>query len=125
MRATHNRMMPATTTSTPKTRGRKPDASSTSGKIRDLLATGLSASDIAKKLGCTPALVYNVKARMANGGKKSGRGPGRPPKAKAAPTGTMGGLGGILDMVKKNESERARLVGALQKVAELVRAALA
>ena len=120
--------MPEATTSTPKTRGRKPDASSTSGKIRDLLATGLSASDIAKKLGCTPALVYNVKARMTNGASKPKRGPGRPPKtmAKATSSSTqLDGLAGILDLVKKNESERARLVGALQKVAELVRAALA
>jgi DNA invertase Pin-like site-specific DNA recombinase len=52
-----------------KTRGRKPDASSKSGKIRELLKTGMSANEIAKKIGCTTGLVYNVKARMGGAGK--------------------------------------------------------
>ena len=52
----------------PKTRGRKPDANSTSGKIRTLLASGMEPGEIAKKLGCTPSLIYNVKARTAGGG---------------------------------------------------------
>ncbi len=108
-------------------RGRKPDANSTSGKIRTLLASGMAPSDIAKKLGCTPGLVYGVKARVANGGKKpkSGRGPGRPPKSKPATKGSFDSLSGILDMVKRNEAERTRLLGALEKVAAMVRDALA
>lgn len=110
-------------------RGRPVDPNSTSGKIRTLLATGMAPGDIAKKLGCKPGLVYGVKASMAGGGraknKKSGRGPGRPPKAKSASTGSMDGLSGILDMVKRNEAERTRLLGALEKVAAAVREALA
>ena len=108
-------------------RGRPVDPNSTSGKIRTLLAKGMSQADIAKKLGCSPSLVYAVKAREAGGGrgKKPGRGPGRPPKAKAASTGTMDGLSSILDMVKRNEAERTRLLGALEKVAAAVREALA
>ena len=115
--------MSNTATSTPKTRGRKPDANSTSGKIRNLLGSGMAPGDIAKELGCSASLVYNVKARLAGG--KAKRGPGRPPKAKAAAGGSLDGISGILEMVKRNEAERARLVGALTTMAALVREALA
>ena len=75
-------------TKTPGRRGRQNDPNSTSGKIRTLLNTGMSASDLAKKLKCTPALVYNVKARMGGGGGTAKRrGPGRPPK----PASSSGG----------------------------------
>ena len=116
--------MSMSATTSPKTRGRKPDANSTSGKIRTMLANGMEPSDIAKKLGCSASLIYNVKARMAGGGKKSGRGPGRPPKS-SAPAAAMDGLAGIVDMVKKSEAERARLHGALTKMAAILREALA
>lgn len=90
------------TTPAPAKRGRKPDASSKSGKIRALLASGMSTADIAKKVGCTPALVYNVKAK-AGGAKK--RGPGRPAKTKgtrkaAASISSASGIEGILAAVK-------------------------
>lgn len=62
--------------------GRPVAASSKSGQVRALLATGMSAGDIAKKVGCTVGLVYNVKS--TSGGAKVKRGPGRPPKAAAA-----------------------------------------
>lgn len=114
--------MSNTATSTPKTRGRKPDANSTSGKIRNLLGSGMAPGDIAEKLGCSASLVYNVKARLSGG--KTKRGPGRPPKAKAA-AGSLDGISGILEMVKRNEAERTRLLGALTKMAALVREALA
>ena len=116
----------ATSSPTPP-RGRPIDPNSTSGKIRTLLASGMSQADIVKKLGCAQSLVYSVKARMEGGGKprKSGRGPGRPPKAEAASKGSMDGLSGILEMVKRNEAERTRLLGALEKVAAAVREALA
>jgi len=119
-----NQLMSISATTSPKTRGRKPDANSTSGKIRAMLASGMEPSDIAKKLGCSASLIYNVKARMAGGGKKSGRGPGRPPKSGAS-AGSMNGLAGIVEMVKKSEAERARLHGALTKMAAILREALA
>jgi hypothetical protein len=109
-------------TSSP-TRGRPIDPNSTSGKIRALLASGTPEANIAKKLGCAQSLVYNVRVRM-NGGKKSGRGPGRPRKS-VAPAAAMDGLAGIVDMVKKSEAERARLHGALTKMAAILREALA
>ncbi|MBL8735144.1 MAG: hypothetical protein JNL12_01825 [Planctomycetes bacterium] len=125
---TDNRKIMANSSPAP-SRGRPVDPNSTSGKIRTLLATGMSQADIVKKLGCAQSLVYSVKARMEGGGKprKSGRGPGRPPKAKAkaASNSSSNGLSGILEMVKRNEAERTRLLGALEKVAAAVREALA
>jgi transposase-like protein len=106
-----------------KRRGRQPDANSKSGKIRELLKTGMAASDIAKKLGCTPALVYNVKARAGGGGNR--RGPGRPRKATSGASPSLNGIAGILDMVKNAESERARLRTALEKIQTVLASALA
>jgi transposase-like protein len=97
-------------------RGRKLDAGSKSGQIRELLKTGMSASDIAKKLGCTPALVYNVKARTAGGGK---RGPGRPKASPAASSGSGisgSGIESIVVAVRQAELERGRLRAALEKI---------
>lgn len=99
-------------------RGRRPDASSKSGQIRALLQTGMSATDIAKKVKCTPALVYNVKARL--GGATKRRGPGRPSKSAA----TIDGLSGILDAVRNAERERASLRTALERLQTIVADAL-
>lgn len=106
-----------------KQRGRKPDASSKSGQIRTLLASGMSATDIAKKIDCTPALVYNVKARMSGGTKRPG--PGRPPKQKGASAPQLDGLGAILEAVKNSERERAQLRGALERIQAVLRDVLA
>ena len=122
---------------TPKRRGRQPDASSKSGKIRELLATGMSASEIARKIGCTPALVYNVKARQS-GGPATGvakRGPGRPKgsknstsissttSSKSSSSGastSFAGLEAVLDAVRNSERERTRLRAALEKLKAVV-----
>jgi DNA-binding CsgD family transcriptional regulator len=111
---------------TPRRRGRQPDASSKSGQIREMLKTGMTAGEIAKKLDCTPALVYNVKARMAGGGGKK-RGRGRPPKAASSggKSSSLDGIDGILDAVRNSERERAQLRTALQKIQSLVADALA
>lgn len=108
-----------------KKRGRQPDASSKSGQIRELLKTDMTVGEIAKKIGCTPALVYNVKARMSGGGRKK-RGPGRPPKAqgKASAAASFDGLAGILDAVKGAERERAQLRTALEKIQAVIADAL-
>lgn len=102
-----------------KVRGRKPDANSTSGKIRTLLATNMAPGDIAKKLGCTPALVYNVKARMS--GNRQGRGRVRSARSIAPAAGS---LSSIIGLVHKSDAERALLKRALERVAEVVREAL-
>ena len=111
-------------TKTPRRRGRQNDPNSTSGKIRTLLKSGMSASDIAKKLKCTPALVYNVKARMGGGGTAKRRGPGRPPKS-ASSSGSMDGIAGILEMVKNSDRERAQLRAVLEKIQAVLAGALA
>jgi len=116
--------MTSSADSAPRTRGRKPDADSTSGKIRALLAKGTAVADIAKELKCSASLIYNVKARMAGGGKKAKRSPGRPRKSQG-PAGAADGLSGIIALVQKNEGERARLHKALTKLADIVREALA
>ena len=108
----------------PKKRGRQPDANSKSGKIRELLKTSMSVSDIAKKVGATPALVYNVKARAAGGG-ASKRGPGRPRKATTGASPSLNGIAGILDMVKNSDRERAQLRGALEKIQAVIADVLA
>lgn len=104
-----------------KPRGRQPDANSKSGKIRELLGTGMSAADIAKKLGCTTSLVYNVKARMS--GAKKGRSTGKPGRPRKAGARTDG-LAGILEAVRNSERERLRLRNALERVQAAVAEAL-
>lgn len=98
-------------------RGRHPDASSKSGKIRELLKTKLGAIEIAKKVGCTPALVYNVKARMG-GQKRSSNRPASPARARD-------GLSSVLEAVKNSERERAQLRAALERLQTVVLDALA
>ena len=63
-------------------RGPKPDASSKSGKIRELLKAGVKPMEIAKQVGCTPGLVYNVRSQ-ANGGSGRKRKAAASKKAKA------------------------------------------
>ncbi len=105
-------------------RGRKPDAGSKSGKIRELMTTGMKAADIAKKVGCTVGLVYNVKARasgaIASGAKKKKRRPGRPRKAGPAPSD----IAGIVAAVKASERETASMRAALERVQAVIADAL-
>jgi transposase-like protein len=102
-------------------RGRKPDGNSKSAQVRALLATGMSAADIAKKVGCSTPLVYTIKSSMKRGGGAK-RGPGRPPKA-ASPR--LDGLAGILDAVKQSERERTQLRSALERIQAVIADALA
>src|SRR5262245_18200949 len=99
---------------TPKKRARRLDAVSKSGKIRELLKTSLTPMEIAKKVSCTPALVYSVKARLADGPTK--RGPGRPQKAKGGRASGLDGLGGLLAAVRGVEKDRNKLRGVLEKL---------
>jgi hypothetical protein len=103
--------------------GRKADASSKSGQIRALLGSGMSAAEIAKKVGASVNLVYNVKSTMGKAGKRSSRGPGRPRKA-AAPA-SLNGLDGILAAVKNSERDRTQMRAALERIQAVVADALA
>jgi len=109
-------------TPTNQKRGRQPDATSKSGQIRTLLSAGMSIPDIVQKVGCTAALVYNVKARMGEAPK---RGPGRPPKGRTAPSmGKVDGLAGIVAMVQNNERQRTQLRTALERIQAILADAL-
>jgi hypothetical protein len=89
---------------------------SKSGQIRELLKSGKTAAEIAKAVGCTVGLVYNVKSSMSKGtGQPAKRGPGRPRKVAAAPSNTAG-LDGVIASLKDGERERERLMRALQQI---------
>ena len=102
-------------------RGRQPDENSKSGQIRALLKTDMSVADIAEKIGCTTALVYNVKAR-ATGGTRQKRRPGRPKAAASTPR--FDGIAGVLDAVQHSEKERAQLRAALERIQTVLAEAL-
>lgn len=124
------------TKKTSRQRGRprkKAGISSKSDKIRTLLRRGMKPADIARQVGSTVQLVYNVKARdAAGGGGGGGRGPGRPrgtAKARggrrAAGGGTTSDLAGIVAAVHESERELVRLRGALERMQAVVADALA
>ena len=80
----------------------------------------MTAAEIAKKVSCTVALVYNIKSKGAGGGtakaKPAGK-PGRKPGRKAAAPSIAGSdLGAILTAVKNAEIERLQMRAALEKI---------
>ena len=107
----------------PARRGRQNDPSSKSGKVRELLAAGMSPMDIAKKVGCTPGLVYIIKGKMKAGGGAAKRGPGRPRKVAAA-SSSLVGISGILDAVRNAERERTSLRAVLERLQIVIADAL-
>jgi hypothetical protein len=78
----------------------------------------MSAADIAKKVGCTTGLVYNIKS--TSGGAR--RGPGRPRKGGAA---NMEGIAGIVAAVQRSERDRGRMRTALERIQSVIAGALA
>lgn len=89
----------------------------------------MTAAEIAKKVGCTVALVYNIKSKDAGGGTakaKAGAKPGRKPGRKAAAPSIGGSdLGAILTAVKNAEIERLQMRAALEKISAVINDALA
>ncbi len=90
--------------------GRPVDSSSKSGRIRALLGSGASTAEIARKVGCTVQLVYNVKAAS---GMSAKRGRGRPRQSTSA---RLDGIAGILAAVQSSDRERGRLRAALERI---------
>jgi len=103
-------------------RGRKPDSSSKSGKIREMLKAGAKPMDIAKQLKCTPGLVYNVRTKMEGGANSPARA-ARTGKAKGG--ASMDGLEAIVSAVKNAEQEREKLRKALVQIQTVIEKALA
>jgi hypothetical protein len=77
--------------------------------------------DIAKKVGCTPGLVYNVKSRLSGGMKTGGR------RAKNTPRAANGlaGLDSILQAVRNTQTDVGRYRGALERIGSLISEVLA
>ncbi len=86
---------------------------SKSAKVRLLLAKGLPAGDIARQVGCTVGLVYNVKSRM-------GKPAASPQPPQTAGSWTPKVLDQIVAVVQRNEQERLRLRTTLEKVAQVI-----
>lgn len=116
-------------------RGRQPDPNSNSGKARALLATGMAVGEVAKKLGVSPNLVYNVKSRMSGGqsqAAKKTKAKAAAPKAAAsrvsgssAGGSNLGAIDSIVSAVKASETGRLRMRQALEQMAAVIAAALA
>lgn len=110
---------------TKKRRGRKVDPSSKSGQIRTLLGSGMTAAEIAKKVGCTVALVYNIKSKAAGGSKPKAAKTGRKAGRKGTAANLDGGdLSTILAAVKNAEQERMQMRAALEKISAIIDDAL-
>ncbi len=100
-------------------RGRPTNASSKSGQVRALLGSGMSPTGIAKKVGCTTALVYNIKSK---GGGAAKRGPGRP--RKIITNAGLDGIAGIVAAVQSGERERGKMRAALERIQSILADAL-
>ena len=97
---------------------RRSSGASKSDQIRTLLKSGMKPADIAKKVGCTVGLVYNVRSAgktaktRAAGRKASGS------RAKPA----AGDFDAIIRAVQKNARETDRLRKALVKIQSILQA---
>jgi hypothetical protein len=100
-------------------RGRRLDPTSKSGKIRELLKTNMSPAEIAKKVGCTVALVYSLKAKAAGGSAIK-----RTRKPATQRDLNSGDLNAILHAVKQAELERVQMRKALEKISAIIDDAL-
>ncbi|HMQ22344.1 MAG TPA: hypothetical protein PKE00_07645, partial [Planctomycetota bacterium] len=108
------------TAAQPKKRGRPKGATvegSKSSKIRELLATGMGASAIAKKVGCSLNLVYAVK-RSSKGGRSAAAPKATTARAttRASSTSARAGLDGVLAGLRAMEAERNALRDAVSKI---------
>lgn len=104
-------------------RGRPVDGTSKSGQIRALLKTGMSAAEIAKQVGSTVGLVYNVKSTS---GQRSGRAPTKQGPAKRGPgrpkkdAGIASSLDSVVEALRENDRERARLSRAFEQIRSII-----
>jgi len=110
---------------TAKKRGRPVGGGSKSGQVRALLARGMTAAEIAAKVGCTVGLVYNVKSKAGASGGAIRRGAGRSKKAASALQSVNdGSLEAIVQAVKSSGVETARLRKALERIRDVLESVL-
>jgi transposase-like protein len=76
---------------------------SKSAKVREVLTTNPNkpVAEVAKEVGVTPGLVYNVKAKMNTGGKKKSRRRRKPGRKTAAPLAAHNALDTAFEFVSK------------------------
>jgi len=92
-------------------RGRSRSGGSKSARIRELLGSGMSTAQIAKRVGCSTNLVYVVKSH-------SGRKPSATPRPK---TGAVNiDVDTIVRSLKELQDERDRLRATLEKIDRLL-----
>ena len=106
-----------------KKRRRQSDGNSKSDQVRALLAKGMSAGDIAKKVGCSTNLVYVVKSTGGAKGMRAAK--RRAPNRQRIASKNLNGIDGILAVVQSAERERAQLRAALEKIQAVLADALA
>src|ERR1041384_3459046 len=109
-------------------RGRPVEANSKSAQIRELLGSGMSPDEIAKKVGATRGLVYAVRSKsdrptrrrpshvqVTGAESRSARGLPRPsdPARKTTAVGGLSALGDIVAAVENSERERNQMRTAL------------
>ena len=80
----------------------------------------MAPMEIAKKVGCTPGLVYNIKGRLSGGRKKPGR-----PRKNRPPASNGVAFDSIFDAVKATQADLGRFRGALERINALVSEVLA
>jgi len=85
-----------------------------SAQVRDLLGRGLAAADIAKRVGCTVGLVYNIRSRMGRAKPRTAA------RGRPARNAQSNGLDGIIESVRRTEQERRQLRAKLDAVAKIV-----
>jgi hypothetical protein len=122
-------------------RGRPPGPAggSKSAQIRELLDSGMSPDEIAKKVGATRGLVYAVRSKggqaprrrprhvqITDSDSRPGRGLPRPSAAvrKTTAVGGLSALGDIVAAVQNSERERTQMRATLEKIQALLADAL-
>jgi len=90
-----------------------PSGGSKSAQVRALLSSGMRAADIAEEVGCTVALVYNVKSTSKPGNKGAKRTLRPTPKPS---TKTDLSLDSIVRAVQESARETERMRKALEKI---------
>jgi len=89
---------------------------SKSARVRELLGDGLSAPQIAERIGCSTNLVYVVKSNAKSANKHSKRGQGGNPARASSTTNLDEAIAGLQAIA----NERDHLARTLERVKELL-----
>lgn len=92
-----------------------------SEEVRAILAKNPAenAAAICAKVGCTPNLVYVIRNRR-NRGRAERASSNRPAAPRRPSPSNAGAAGNVVDMIRRVDSERARMREALRKVGAIL-----